>query len=87
MTERSKDRLGEGEVLLRKLRRLKLRAAAVGKDDRAQLLALMDDIESVRRKLLRECALLEEEFRVAAVRVTALSSYARVAQASRRREH
>ncbi|MGJ4891530.1 hypothetical protein ACQR1Y_25320 [Bradyrhizobium sp. HKCCYLRH3099] len=87
MTELSKDRLGEGEMLLRKLRRLKLRAAAVGKDDRTQLLALMDDIESVRRKLLRECALLEEEFRVAAVRVTALSSYARVAQASRRREH
>src|SRR5207237_1974856 len=63
-----RERLGEGEALLKKLRRLKLRAAAAGKDDRAQLLALMDDIEAIRRKLLRECAQLEEEFRIAAVR-------------------
>jgi hypothetical protein len=84
MADLMKERLGEGEILLKKLRRLRLRAAGTGKDDRARLLALMDDIETVRRKLLRECALLEEEFRVAAVRVTALSTYARVAQTNRR---
>ncbi|CCE00046.1 hypothetical protein [Bradyrhizobium sp. STM 3809] len=89
MAELKKERPGEGEALLKKLRRLKLRTAAAGRDDRAQLLALMDDIETVRRKLLRECAQLEEEFRIAAVRVTALNTYARVAQASRgpQREH
>ncbi|UFZ04732.1 hypothetical protein LQG66_37085 [Bradyrhizobium ontarionense] len=84
MAEPKRERPGEGEALLKKMRRLRLRAAAAGKDDRAQLLALMDDIETVRRKLLRECAQLEEEFRVAAVRVTALNTYARVAQTSRR---
>ncbi|NPV25643.1 hypothetical protein [Bradyrhizobium aeschynomenes] len=84
MADLKKERLGEGEILLKKLRRLRLRTAAAGTDDRAQLLALMDDVETVRRKLLRECALLEEEFRVAAVRVTALNTYARVAQTSRR---
>ncbi|CCD85280.1 conserved hypothetical protein [Bradyrhizobium sp. ORS 285] len=89
MAELKRERIGEGAALLKKLRRLKLRTAAAGKDDRALLLALMDDIETVRRKLLRECAQLEEEFKVAAVRVTALNTYAKVAQASRRplREH
>ncbi|MGY3451394.1 hypothetical protein [Bradyrhizobium sp. USDA 4353] len=89
MAELKRERIGEGEALLKKLRRLKLRTAAAGKDDRALLLALMDDIETVRRKLLRECAQLEEEFKVAAVRVTALNTYAKVAQASRRplRQH
>jgi hypothetical protein len=78
-----KERLGEGEALLRKMRRLKIRAAAAGVEDRKQLLALMDDIETVRRKLLRECAQLEEELKLAAVRVNAFSTYARVAQATR----
>ena len=89
MAEQKKERLGEGEALLKKLRRLRLRAASAGKDDRAQLLAPMDDIETVRRKLLRECAQLEEEFRVAAVRVTALNTYSQVAQTTHRvqREH
>jgi len=89
MAEQVRERLGEGEALLKRLRRLKLRAAGVGKDDRAQLLALMDDIETVRRKLLRECAQLEEEFKVAAVRVTALNTYSRVAQTAHQvqREH
>jgi hypothetical protein len=77
-----RERLGEGEALLRRLRRLKIRAAAAGADDRAQLLALIDDIDSVRRKLLRECAQLDEELKLAAVRVNAFNSYARVAQAT-----
>ncbi|MGJ4886473.1 MULTISPECIES: hypothetical protein [unclassified Bradyrhizobium] len=84
MADLKRERLGEGEALLKRLRRLRLRAATAGKDDRAQLLALIDDIETVRRKLLRECALLDEELKVATVRVTALNTYARVAQISRR---
>ncbi|MGJ4932330.1 hypothetical protein ACQR1I_22010 [Bradyrhizobium sp. HKCCYLS2038] len=84
MADLKRDRPSEGEALLKKLRRLRLRAAAAGRDDRAQLLALMDDIETVRRKLLRECAQLEAEFKVAAVRVTALNTYAKVAQTGRR---
>jgi len=88
MADQKRERPGEGEALLKKLKRLRLSAAGAGKDDRAQLLALMDDIETVRRKLLRECAQLEEEFRVAAVRVTALNTYSRVAQTHRvQREH
>ncbi|MGJ4899353.1 MULTISPECIES: hypothetical protein [unclassified Bradyrhizobium] len=84
MADLKRERLGEGEALLKRLQRLRLRAATAGKDDRAQLLALIDDIETVRRKLLRECALLDEELKVATVRVTALNTYARVAQISRR---
>jgi hypothetical protein len=83
MATPKRERIGEGEALLRRLRRLKIRAAAVGTDDRAQLLALMDDIETVRRKLLRECAQLEEEMKLAAVRVNAFNTYARVARATR----
>ncbi|WP_315705559.1 MULTISPECIES: hypothetical protein [unclassified Bradyrhizobium] len=80
MADLKEERLGEGEALLRRLRRLKIRAAGVHGADRMQLLALIDDIETVRRKLLRECALLDEERKLAAVRVTALNSYARVAR-------
>jgi len=83
MADPKRERPGEGEVLLRRLRRLKVRAAAAGTDDRAQLLALMDDIETVRRKLMRECAQLEEELKMAAVRVTAFNTYARVARTTR----
>jgi hypothetical protein len=78
-----KERPGEGEALLRKLRRLKIRAAAAGVDDRAQLIALMDDIETVRRKLLRECAQLDEELKLAAIRVTAINAYSHVARTVR----
>jgi hypothetical protein len=83
MTSPKRERPSEGEALLRRLRRLKVRAASAGIDDRAQLLALMDDIETVRRKLMRECAQLEEELKMAAVRVTAFNTYARVARTSR----
>jgi hypothetical protein len=83
MVGQKRERVGEGEALLRKLRRLKIRAAAAGIEDRAQLIALMDDIETVRRKLLRECAQLEEELKLAAVRVNAFNTYARVARVTR----
>lgn len=83
MVTQKKEQIGEGEALLRRLRRLKIRAAAAGAEDRAQLIALMDDIETVRRKLLRECAQLEEELKLAAVRVNAFNTYARVARVTR----
>ena len=83
MTDSKKERPGEGEALLRRLRRLKVRTAAAGTEDRAQLLSLMDDIETVRRRLLRESALLEEELKLAAVRVAAFNTYARVARTTR----
>ena len=79
----SGEQFSEGEALLKRLQRLKIRAAAAGTEDRAELLALMDDIDSIRRKLLRECAQLDEEMKLASVRVTAVNTYARVAQAPR----
>ena len=83
MTSPKRERPSEGEALLRRLRRLKVRTASAGIDDRAQLLALMDDIETVRRKLMRECAQLEEELKMATVRITAFNTYARAARMSR----
>jgi hypothetical protein len=83
MASAKRERIGEGEALLRKLRRLKIRAVAAGTEDRAQIIALMDDVETVRRKLLRECAQLEEEMKLAAVRVNAFNTYARVARVTR----
>jgi hypothetical protein len=83
MANPEREQFSEGEALLRRLRRLQIRAAAGGTEDRSQMLALMDDIDSVRRKLLRECARLEEELKLASVRVTAVNTYARVAQATR----
>ena len=80
MVDPKKERFDEGEALLRRLQRLKIRAAGVDGADRMQLLALIDDIDSVRRKLLRECARLDEERKLAAVRVAAFNTYARVAR-------
>ncbi|WP_407178849.1 hypothetical protein [Bradyrhizobium sp. STM 3562] len=67
---------GEGEALLRKLRRLTARAGALKAGDRAQLLALMDDIQTAQRKLASECARLDEDMRRATVRLTAIKAYA-----------
>jgi hypothetical protein len=78
-----KDGFAEGEALLRRLRRLKVRADGAGAEGRAQLIALMDDIETVRRRLLRECARLDEELKLAAVRVTAITAYKRVERSTR----
>ena len=68
---------GAGAPLLRRLRRLTARAGAVSADDRAQLIALIDDFETLRLALLRECADLDEELKLAARRVMALNAYAR----------
>lgn len=72
-----------GEALLRRLRRLLARAATVKGSDRKQLLALLDDVETTRRGLLREAAEIEGEMRQATVRATAIGAYLRNSQADR----
>ncbi|WP_342712260.1 hypothetical protein AAFG13_13175 [Bradyrhizobium sp. B124] len=83
MTEKKNDRL------LVRLQRLKARAASVRPDDRAQLTALLDDVETLRDRLMRECARLDQELNRASVRVTAITAYGRSAQSVRalRRGH
>ncbi|VIO76430.1 hypothetical protein CI1B_64350 [Bradyrhizobium ivorense] len=79
----------DGDVLLRKLRRLTARARAVDAGDRAQLCALLDDIGTLRDRLMRECARLDQEINRATVRATAITAYGRGAQSLRglRRGH
>lgn len=72
-----------GEALLRRLRRLVAQAATVKGDDRRQLLALIDDVETARRGLLKECAEVEGEMRQATVRTSAIGAYLRNSQAGR----
>ncbi|WP_426613965.1 hypothetical protein [Bradyrhizobium sp. McL0616] len=72
-----------GEALLRRLRRLVARAGAVKGSDRKQLVALLDDFETSRRGLLKECADVEGEMRQATVRTTAISAYLRNSQVGR----
>nr|QDF39927.1 hypothetical protein FJN17_21500 [Bradyrhizobium symbiodeficiens] len=72
-----------GEALLRRLQRLVSRAATAKGGDRRQLLALIDDVETARRGLLRECAEVEGEMRQVSVRKTAIGAYLRNAQAGR----
>jgi len=72
-----------GEALLRRLRRLVARAATVKDNDHKQLLALLDDLETTRRGLLKECAEVEGKMRQATVRTTAIGAYLRNSQAHR----
>ena len=76
-----------GEALLRRMRRLMARAASVKGGDRKQLLALIDDVETARRGLLRECAEIEGEMRQATVRTTAIGAYLRNSQVQRGKRH
>lgn len=76
-----------GEALLRRLKRLVARAATAKGGDRKQLLALLDDVETTRRGLLRECAEIEGEMRQATVRTTAIGAYLRNSQAGRGKRH
>jgi hypothetical protein len=73
----------DGGALLRRLRRLTTKAASVDANDRAKIIALMDDVHKLRRRLLHERARVDEELRRAAVRSTAISAYARGAQSAR----
>ncbi|KWV49944.1 hypothetical protein AS156_15625 [Bradyrhizobium macuxiense] len=79
----------EDNRLLLKLERLKARAASVRADDRAQLIALLDDIGTLRERLMRECARLDGEIDRAMFRATAMTAYGRGARSVRvpRREH
>lgn len=76
-----------GEALLRRLRRLVARAAIVKDSDHKQLLALLDDLETTRRGLLKECAEVEGEMRQATVRTTAIGAYLRNSQIQRGKRH
>ncbi|MGY8634125.1 hypothetical protein RAD15_16740 [Bradyrhizobium sp. 14AA] len=76
-----------GEALLRRLKRLTARAATARSSDRKQLLALLDDVETTRRGLLRECAEIEGEMRQATVRATAIGAYLRNSQTGRGKRH
>jgi hypothetical protein len=76
-----------GEALLRRLRRLVARAAAVNGSDRKQLLALIDDFETTRRGLVKECAEVEGEMRQATVRTIAIGAYLRNSQVHRGKRH
>lgn len=84
---RSPEASAAGEALLRRLRRLVARAATIRGSDRKQLLALLDDFETTRRGLLRECAEIEGEMRQATVRTAAIGAYLRNAQAGRGKRH
>jgi hypothetical protein len=81
MADATRNGPGEGAALLRRLRRLTVRAESANASDRAQLIALIDDIKAVRRRLKRECTRLDEELQRATVRVTAINAYARSARA------
>lgn len=74
---------GKGEMLLLLLRRLTTRAGAAKANDRAQLVALLDDLDTARLGLVRECARLDREINRASVMVTAISAYARGAKSIR----
>ncbi|MBR0717089.1 hypothetical protein [Bradyrhizobium liaoningense] len=74
-----------GEGLLLRLKRLVARASVADSADRGRLLVLLDDIETTRRGLLRECAEIEGEMRRAAARTTAIGAYLRGSQAGRGR--
>lgn len=72
-----------GEALLVRIRRLTALAAAPElRTDPARVLALLDDIETVRQGLLRECGQLDEQMRQAMTTMTALTAYARSASAA-----
>ncbi|MBR0819538.1 hypothetical protein [Bradyrhizobium liaoningense] len=76
-----------GEALLHRLRRLLARAANVKSGDRKQLLALLDDVETTRRGLVRQAAEIDGEMRQATVRTTAIGAYLRNSQGGRGKRH
>jgi len=76
-----------GEALLRRMQRLLAQAATVGGSDRKQLLALLDDVETTRRGLLQECAVIESEMLQATVRASVIGAYLRNSQVQRGKRH
>ena len=76
-----------GEALLLRLRRLLARTATIRGSDRRHLLALLDDLETTRRGLLRQAAEIESEMRQATVRMTAIGAYLHSSQPDRGKRH
>ncbi|MGZ7036068.1 MAG: hypothetical protein ACXVIQ_12720 [Ilumatobacteraceae bacterium] len=83
MADVTSDGAAGAEQLLRRLQRLTIHAEAADLNDRATIIALLDDVDTLRRRLLHECARLDDDLRRATVRVTAISAYARGAQSAR----
>lgn len=80
---RSEEAKAVGEALLRRMQRLLARAGRVNSTDRRQLVALIDDVETTRWRLLKQRAEVESEMRQATVRATAIGAYMRTSQAGR----
>jgi hypothetical protein len=59
------------------------RAGAVKAGDRARQIALIDDLETVRLALQRECARLDDELELATRRVMAIDAYSRNRRSAR----
>lgn len=71
---------GKSEALILQLRRLMAQAEAPDlADDRARILALVDDVQTVQRRITLECVRLNEEMRRASASVNAATAYARCA--------
>lgn len=71
----------EGEALLRRLQRLLVRAGGAGPVDRRQTIALLDDIDTARRGLLREREQIQEEMGRTRAREIAIAAYLRGSRA------
>ncbi len=80
MADAMNQRHGDSEALLHRLRRLENRARVARADDRAELIALIDDVEALQRKLRSECIRLDEELKRGAARVAAIMAYRRGAR-------
>jgi hypothetical protein len=80
--ETSEGAVGAEQLLLR-LHRLTIEAKGVDVSDRARIIALIDDVDTLRQRLLRECAQLDQDLQRATVRGSAISAYARGAQSAR----
>jgi hypothetical protein len=72
------------DTLLPSLARLKLRAARAGGGAEADLVALIDEIERIRRELARGRERVAAELARATERTTAITAYARGANAAGR---
>ena len=83
MADPTSDGAVDAEQLLLRLHRLTITAEGVDVNDRARIIALIDDVDTLRRRLLRECAQLDEDLQRATVRGSAISAYARGAQSAR----
>ncbi len=74
---------GKSQPLILQLRRLAAQAEAPDlAGDRARILALVDDVQAVQRRIKLECERLGEEMRQASARVHAATAYIRCAKST-----